>query len=158
MVLSKPRSPRFPVGTFMLRIENLTYRIGPRVLLDHTDASINEGHRVGLVGRNGVGKTTLFKLIAGGLEADEGKVAWPSRWRVGMTRQEAPDGPQSLIDTVLESDRDLAALAAEAETATDPDRIAHLHAELHARGAHSARARAARILAGLGFEIGRAHV
>ena len=136
----------------MLRIENLTYRIGARVLLDHTGAAINEGHRVGLVGRNGTGKTTLLKLVAGTVEADEGEITWPGRWRVGVTSQEAPDGPESLIETVLASDRELTALMAEAETATDPDRIAHVHAELQERGAHSARSRAARILAGLGFD------
>jgi ATP-binding cassette subfamily F protein 3 len=136
----------------MLRIENLTYRIGPRVLLESTGAAINEGHRVGLIGRNGTGKTTLLKLISGGLEADEGKITWPSRWRVGITTQDAPDGPESLIETVLGSDKELVALLAEAETATDPDRIAHVHTELEARGAHAARARAARILAGLGFD------
>jgi ATP-binding cassette subfamily F protein 3 len=136
----------------MLRIESLTYRIGPRVLLDGADATINEGHRVGFVGRNGTGKTTLLKLIAGALEPDEGRIEIPKRWRVGITGQEAPSGPQSLIDTVLASDAELTALMAEAETATDPGRIADIHARLHASGAHAARARAARILAGLGFD------
>jgi len=136
----------------MLRIENLTYRIGARVLLDHTGVAINEGHRVGLVGRNGTGKTTLLKLVSGTVQADEGDITWPGRCRVGVTSQEAPDGPESLIETVLASDRELTALMAEAETATDPDRIAHVHAELQERGAHSARSRAARILAGLGFD------
>jgi ATP-binding cassette, subfamily F, member 3 len=136
----------------MLRIDNLTYRIGPRVLLDGASAAVNEGHRVGLIGRNGTGKTTLLKLIAGGLEADQGSINWPSRWRIGVTSQEAPDGDESLIETVLASDKELVALLAEAETATDPDRIVHIHAELESRDAHSARARAARILAGLGFD------
>ena len=127
----------------MLRIENLTYRIGARVLLDHTGVAINEGHRVGLVGRNGTGKTTLLKLVSGAVEADEGDITWPGRWRMGVTSQEAPDGPESLIQTVLASDHELTALLAEAETATDPDRIAHIHTELQERGAHSARSRAA---------------
>ena len=136
----------------MLRIDNLTYRIGPRILLDQASATINEGHRVGLVGRNGTGKTTLLKLITGALEPDEGRIDWPRRWRVGITSQEAPGGSKSLIDTVLESDTELLALAAEAETAHDPDRIVEIHARLEAREAHTARARAARILAGLGFD------
>ena len=63
----------------MLRIENLTYRIGPRVLLDQVKATINPGHRVGFVGRNGTGKTTLFKLISGELEADDGAIHLPER-------------------------------------------------------------------------------
>jgi ATP-binding cassette subfamily F protein 3 len=136
----------------MLRIENLTYRIGPRVLLEQADAAINEGHRVGFVGRNGAGKTTLLRLISGALEPDEGRIEWPRRWRVGITSQEAPSGPQSLIDTVLASDSELSELMAEAETATDPERIGEIHVRLHARDAYAAPARAARILAGLGFD------
>jgi ATP-binding cassette subfamily F protein 3 len=136
----------------MLRIDNLTYRIGPRTLLDQASAAINEGHRVGLVGRNGTGKTTLLKLITGALEPDEGAIEWPRRWRVGITSQEAPGGSKSLIDTVMEADAELLALTAEAETADDPDRIVEIHARLEHRGAHTARARAARILAGLGFD------
>jgi ATP-binding cassette subfamily F protein 3 len=136
----------------MLRIDKLTYRIGPRVLLDQAEASIGAGHRVGLVGRNGVGKTTLLRLITGALDADGGGINMPARWRIGITSQEAPGGPQSLIDTVLAADRELAELTAEAETATDPDRIAAIHARLADTDAHSAPSRAARILAGLGFD------
>jgi ATP-binding cassette subfamily F protein 3 len=136
----------------MLGIDNLTYRIGPRVLLDQASASINPGHRVGLVGRNGTGKTTLLRLITGALEADGGSIEMPTRWRVGITSQEAPGGSQSLIDTVLGADEELTALTAEAETADDPHRIAEVHARLQDKEAHSAPARAARILAGLGFD------
>ncbi len=136
----------------MLGIDNLTYRIGPRILLDQTSATINPGHRVGLVGRNGTGKTTLLRLIIGTLEADGGSIEMPSRWRVGITSQEAPGGAQSLIDTVLSADHELTALTAEAETASDPHRIAEIHARLQDKDAHSAPARAARILAGLGFD------
>ena len=135
----------------MLRIENLTYRIGRRILLDQASAGINAGHRVGLVGRNGTGKTTLLRMIIGMLAADDGTIDIPTSWRVGITRQEAPDGPQSLIDTVLAADRELTSLNAEAETATDPNRIAEIHTRLHDKGAHSAPSRAARLLAGLGF-------
>ena len=74
----------------MLRIENLTYRIGRRLLLDRASAGINPGHRVGLVGRNGAGKTTLLRMIYGMLEPDEGDIELPNAWRVGITRQEAP--------------------------------------------------------------------
>ncbi|MBT5456818.1 MAG: ABC-F family ATP-binding cassette domain-containing protein, partial [Rhodospirillaceae bacterium] len=135
----------------MLRIENLTYRIGRRILIEHASAGINPGHRVGLVGRNGAGKTTLLHLITGALDADDGTIELPTSWRVGITRQEAPDGPQSLIDTVLAADKELVALNEEAETATDPNRIAEVHARLQDKQAHSAPSRAARILAGLGF-------
>ncbi|MBC8339791.1 MAG: ABC-F family ATP-binding cassette domain-containing protein [Rhodospirillales bacterium] len=136
----------------MLRIDNLTYRIGPRVLLDQASATIHPGHRVGMVGRNGTGKTTLLRIITGGLEVDGGSTETPSRWRIGVSTQEAPSGPLSLIDTVLAANGELAALMAEAETATDPHRIADIHARLHDTNAHAAPARAAKILAGLGFD------
>ena len=136
----------------MLRINNLTYRIGARVLFDQSNAVVSTGHRVGLVGRNGTGKTTLLRLISGELEADGGGIEKPTRWRVGITRQEAPDGPASLIETVLSADRELAGLSEEAETAKDPHRIAEIHVLLRDKDAHTAEARAARILAGLGFD------
>jgi ATP-binding cassette, subfamily F, member 3 len=136
----------------MLRVDNLTYRIGPRVLLDSANAAINAGHRVGLVGRNGTGKTTLLKLITKQLQSDGGDIAFPARWSVGITSQEAPHGPQSLVDTVIAADKELVALEAEALTATDPDRIAAIHTRLHDKDAYTATARAARILAGLGFD------
>ncbi len=136
----------------MLQINNLTYRIGERVLLDRVGATIHPGAKVGLVGRNGAGKTTLFRLIAGALEVDGGDIEVPARWRVGITTQDAPGGPESLIDTVIGADREITALWQEADSATEPDRIAEVHEALAQRGAHSAPARAARILAGLGFD------
>jgi ATP-binding cassette subfamily F protein 3 len=136
----------------MLRIDDLTYRVGPRVLLDQATAAINLGHKVGLVGANGTGKTTLLRMITGALSPDGGTIHTPPGWRIGVTAQEAPGGPQSLIATVLDADRELAGLTAEAETASDPNRIAEIHERLHERGAHAARPRAARILAGLGFD------
>ncbi len=136
----------------MLQIENLTYRIGGRILLDHASAALDAGHRVGLVGRNGTGKTTLLRLITGELSPESGAVTVPPRWRVGITSQEAPNGPESLINTVLAADNELTQLNAEAKTATDPERIATIHTRLHDKHAHTANARAARILAGLGFD------
>ncbi len=138
----------------MLNISNLTYRIGARVLLDSTDVSINAGHRVGLVGRNGTGKTTLLRLITGELSPSEGTIDVPRRWRIGITSQEAPHGPKNLVDTVMAADRELVALIAEAETATDPERIGAIHMRLADKDAHTANARAAVILAGLGFDEG----
>jgi ATP-binding cassette subfamily F protein 3 len=135
----------------MLRIENLTYRVGARLLLDQASAVINAGHRVGLVGRNGTGKTTLLKLIVGELEPDGGRIILPAGVRVGMSRQEAPGGGQSVLDTVLAGDTELSRLTAEAETTTDAHRLAEIHERLNQRAAHAAPARAARILAGLGF-------
>jgi ATP-binding cassette subfamily F protein 3 len=136
----------------MLRMANLTYRIGGRVLLDGASATLGAGERVGFVGRNGTGKTTLLRLIAGEIELDSGEIEVPRRWRIGMTRQEAPADDRSLIEVVLSADEELTRLNAEAETAEDPDTIAAIHERLAERQAHAAPARAARILAGLGFD------
>ncbi len=136
----------------MLRINGLTYRIGGRTLLDQATVSVAEGRKVGLVGRNGAGKTTLFRLITGEISPDDGEVSVLGRARVGTVAQEAPGGPESLLDTVLAADAELAALTAETGTAADPDRIAEIHTRLADIDAHTAPARAAAILAGLGFD------
>ena len=85
----------------MLRLDEITYRIGARTLFDGASATIGPGHRVGFVGRNGTGKTTLLGMITGATEPDSGAVSVPSRWRIGITAQEAPGGPENLIDVVL---------------------------------------------------------
>ena len=136
----------------MTTISDLTYRLGPRVLFDAASAQIPEGARVGFVGRNGAGKTTLFRLISGEIAAESGSVALPRRAKMGRVEQEAPGGPQKLVDFVLAADTERAALLHEAETAHDPHRIADIHARLADIDAHSAPARAARILSGLGFD------
>ena len=136
----------------MLRIENLTYRIGKRALFDRASASVNGGHRVGFVGRNGTGKTTLLRLITGQLDPDDGIIEMPPRWRVGVTRQEAPSGPQRLVEAVMEADRELTRLTRAADTEADPNKIAEIHDRLREIDAAGAPSRAARILAGLGFD------
>ncbi|NWH09046.1 MAG: ABC-F family ATP-binding cassette domain-containing protein [Alphaproteobacteria bacterium] len=136
----------------MLTITDLTFRMEGRVLLDRASAFIPGGHRVGLVGRNGTGKTTLFRILTGELAPDDGGFSLPRGVRIGMVRQEAPAGPISLIDTVLAADKERAALLKEAETASDPLRIAEIQTRLADIGAHSAPARAAVILKGLGFD------
>ena len=136
----------------MLEIANLTYRIAGRLLLDDAGAFVPAGHRVGLVGRNGSGKSTLLRLVLGELEPDGGAVRLPRDSTLGMLAQEAPGGPLTPLDTVLAADARRAALLAEAETASDPHRIGELHAELADIAAHAAPARAAAILAGLGFD------
>ncbi|HVP83521.1 MAG TPA: ABC-F family ATP-binding cassette domain-containing protein [Rhizomicrobium sp.] len=135
----------------MLVIDNITYRIAGREILKNASAQLPTGRRVGLVGRNGAGKTTLLKLIQGELHADGGDITLPSGARMGSVAQEAPSSQVSLLDTVLEADRERTALLAEAEHATDPHRIGDIHARLDAIDAYSAPARAAAILAGLGF-------
>jgi len=136
----------------MLQITDLVYRVEGRPLFERASATINRGWRVGLVGRNGTGKSTLLKLIAGDLATDGGSVEVIGRQRIGTVAQEAPGGSRSLLDTVLAADTERAALLAEAETASDPARIAEIHERLAAIRAESAPARAARILAGLGFD------
>ena len=136
----------------MLHINELTYRIEGRIIFDRAAAGIPAGHKVGLVGRNGAGKTTLLRLIAGELAPDDGGISVPRATRIGWVAQEAPGGPSSLIDFVLAADRERARLLAEAETAQDPARIADIHQRLSDIGAYAAPAKAARILAGLGFD------
>ncbi|MCT4557402.1 MAG: ATP-binding cassette domain-containing protein [Pelagimonas sp.] len=136
----------------MLRIQDIAYSVEGRPLFEGASATIPTGHKVGLVGPNGAGKTTLFRLIHEELTLDGGAITLPSRARVGGVSQEVPSSDVSLIDTVLAADTERAALMAEAETATDPTRIAEVQTRLADIDAWSAEARAASILAGLGFD------
>ena len=135
----------------MLVIEDLSVRIAGLSLLDGASARVPAGARVGLIGRNGAGKSTLFRVIAGDIAPEHGAIELPARARIGRLPQEAPDGPESLIEIVLAADRERGALLAEAERASDPHRIAEIQTRLADIGAHAAPARAAGILAGLGF-------
>ncbi|WJR75283.1 ABC-F family ATP-binding cassette domain-containing protein [Bradyrhizobium sp. NP1] len=135
----------------MLSITELSIRLAGRLLIDHASAQIAPGARVGLVGRNGTGKSTLFRAIRGELPTESGSIAIPPRWRVGSLAQEAPNGPESLVEVVLKADRERDALLHEAESARDPHRIAEIQTRLVDIDAHSAPARAAAILSGLGF-------
>jgi ATP-binding cassette subfamily F protein 3 len=141
----------------MLHVNDLTYRIEGRTILDKATVGIPSGHKVGLVGRNGSGKTTLLRLIDGELHPDDGSVRVPRTTRIGRVTQEAPGGPDTLIDFVLAADRERMRLLAEAETANDAVHIADVHERLAHIDAHSAPARAARILAGLGFDEAAQH-
>ena len=136
----------------MLTISELSFAIEGRPLLDTCSVMIPGGHKVGFVGRNGTGKSTLFGLIRGELDPDLGMIAVPRGARIGGVAQEAPASQTSLLDTVLEADTELQALRAEADTAEDPARIAEIHTRLADIEAHSAEARAATILSGLGFD------
>ena len=137
---------------FMLHINDLTFRIDGKLILEAATAAIPTGHKVGLVGRNGTGKTTLLKLITGDLAPDDGGISTSKGARLGHVAQEAPGGDASLIEWVLEADTERARLLAEAETATDGHRIAEIQERLFDIDAHSAPARAAQILSGLGFD------
>jgi ATP-binding cassette, subfamily F, member 3 len=135
----------------LLVISGAVIRMGGRTLLNGADLTIDPGRRIGLVGRNGAGKSTLLRAIAGELVIDGGDIRLSSRARLATVRQEAPEGPASLLDTVLQGDPERLSLLAESET-TDPHRLAEVHDRLVTISADSAPARAATILAGLGFD------
>jgi ATP-binding cassette, subfamily F, member 3 len=136
----------------MLTITDLTYRLGDRLIFDKAGVFVPGRARAGFVGRNGAGKTTLFRLIAGEIAPESGVIALPARTRLGRVEQEAPGGPTRLIDFVLAADIERAELLARAETASDAHDIAEIQTRLADIDAHSAPARAATILHGLGFD------
>ena len=135
----------------MLRINDISFAIDGRPLIENTSVTIPTGHKVGLVGRNGTGKTTLFHLIRGELTLDTGSIEVPRGWKIGGVSQEVPGNEVSLLNTVLAADTERTELMAESETATDPHRIAEIQTRLADIDAWSAEARASAILKGLGF-------
>ena len=135
----------------MLTLQNIAYRVDGRLLFEGVTAQVGARQRLGLVGRNGCGKTTLLRLIAGRLEADEGAILRTRGLSVGLVDQEVPGGPETPRAAVLAAHRERAALIAEAEGA-EGVRRAEIEARLAEIGAHAAPARAARLLAGLGID------
>ncbi len=135
----------------MLHVNDLTYRIEGRMLFDQATLFLPAKTRMGLVGRNGTGKSTLFRLIRGEVTPESGETRLQKGARIGWVAQEAPGGDESLMDVVLAADLERAALLAEAETATDPNRIAEIQTRLADIDSHTAEARAGSILSGLGF-------
>ena len=135
----------------MLHINDITYRIEGRMLFDQATAAIREGWKAGFVGRNGAGKSTLLRLIKGEISPDDGEVSMRKNRRLGAVAQEAPASDISLLETVLGFDRERVRLLKEADEASDPVRIAEIHTRLADIDAHTAEARAASILSGLGF-------
>lgn len=136
----------------MLSIQNITYRVAGRALLENVSLNIPSGHRVGLVGANGCGKSTLFKLISGELAADDGTVSLMKKATLGVVRQDFPEDGLSLLEIVLAADEERAVLLAEAETSQDMNRIGYIYERLTEINAYEAPSRAASILAGLGFD------
>ncbi len=135
----------------VLRIDDIRFSIEGRPLFDGAAATIPTGHKVGFVGRNGTGKTTLFRLIREELALEGGSIKLQRGARIGGVAQEVPGSEVSLLDTVLSADTERATLLAEAETAEDPNRIADIQTRLVDINAWSAGARASSILKGLGF-------
>jgi ATP-binding cassette, subfamily F, member 3 len=136
----------------MITLDDISLRVAGRLLLEHASVAIPNRGRVGIVGRNGAGKTSLFRAIEGELELETGAIRVPPRTRIGRVTQEAPAGPKTLLETVLAADAERAALIVERDTAKDPYRIAEIETRLVDIDAYAAPAKAARILAGLGFD------
>lgn len=136
----------------VLSLENLSYSIAGRALLERATLMVDPGRRIGLIGRNGAGKSTLLKLIAGALHPDGGNIRFGQRVRLGYVAQEAPSGDITPLEVVLQADTERTALLAEAgHHEVDPHRIAEIHDRLLTIEADAAPARAAAILSGLGF-------
>lgn len=142
----------------MLTISDLTFKIDGRTLFDKASVTLPAGSKTGFVGKNGSGKTTLYKIIEKQLLPESGDVMVHPKARIGGVAQEAPASDVSVLDMVLQADRERTQLMAEAETATDGHRIGEIHARLADIDAYSAEARASTILRGLGFEGERQHV
>lgn len=135
----------------LLSIDDLSFTLAGRVLLDRASLAVDAGRKIGLVGRNGAGKTTLMKLILGELTPDGGMIRLANRARLGSVAQEAPGGAETPLEVVLAADVERTRLLHEAETAP-PERMADVHERLIAIDADSAPARAGAILSGLGFD------
>lgn len=139
----------------MITLRNVGLRRGAKVLLEQATVTLNPGERVGLVGRNGVGKTTLFALLDGSLHEDSGEFSRPAHWRLAQVAQDMPSSTRSASDFVVEGDSVLVAAqgeVAQAEASGDGERLAHAYLALHDAGAHDALARAQALILGLGFQ------
>jgi ATP-binding cassette, subfamily F, member 3 len=138
----------------MITLRNVVLRRGTKVLLDGASATINPGEKVGLVGRNGAGKSSLFRLLDGTLHEDKGDFNVPAQWRVAQVAQDMPETDMPATQFVIEGDVTLLAAQQEvaaAEATDDGERMAHAYMALHDAGAHDAPARAQALILGLGF-------
>ncbi len=138
----------------MITLKNLVLRRGTKVLLDGASCTINPGEKVGLVGRNGAGKSSLFRLLDGTLHEDKGDFSVPTHWRMAQVAQDMPETDMPATQFVIEGDVTLLAAQQEvtaAEASDDGERMAHAYMALHDAGAHDAPARAQALILGLGF-------
>jgi len=138
----------------MISVRNVTLRRGANVVLDRASVTFNPGEKIGLVGRNGAGKSSFFGLLNGTLHEDSGEFSIPAAWKMGQVAQEMPETEQSATDFVVEGDTVLLAAQTEvaaAEASDDGMRMAHAYMALHDAGAHDAPARAQALILGLGF-------
>ncbi|MFW7343012.1 ATP-binding cassette domain-containing protein [Pollutimonas sp. H1-120] len=140
----------------MIILKNVTLRRGSKVLLDKTSVTLNPGEKVGLVGRNGAGKSSLFAVLNRTLSEDSGEFSIPAQWRMSQVAQDMPETGQSATDFVIEGDTVLLAAqteVADSEQSEDGMRMAHAYMALHDAGAHDAPARAQALILGLGFSV-----
>ncbi len=140
----------------MIILKNLSLRRSAKVLLDNASVSINPGEKVGLVGRNGAGKSSLFALLNGTLHEDRGDFSMPTQWRMAQVAQDMPETAESATGFVIAGDTQLAEAQAEvaaAEASDDGERMAHAYMALHDAGAHDAQSRAQALILGLGFQV-----
>ncbi len=136
----------------VIAIRSLTIRFGGRTLLENADLMLDAGRKIGLVGRNGAGKSTMLRAITGDLQPDGGEIRLAARAKMGVVAQEAPGGETTLLDSVLEADTERHALLQALEDPAQAHRVAEIHERLIDIRADSAPARAATILSGLGFD------
>jgi ATP-binding cassette subfamily F protein 3 len=139
----------------MITLKNISLRRGAKILLDQTSVSLNPGEKVGLVGRNGAGKSSLFALLNKTLTEDSGEFDIPSQWRMGQVAQDMPETDASATDFVIEGDTELVAARSEvtaAEATDDGERMANAYMALHDAGEHDAASRAQALIQGLGFK------
>ncbi|MES2729083.1 MAG: ABC-F family ATP-binding cassette domain-containing protein [Pseudomonadota bacterium] len=136
----------------MLTIDNLSYKIGGRTIIEDGNLAITDGWKVGIIGVNGAGKSTLFKLISGDLHADGGTISLSQRQRMGVVRQDVPETDAPLIDLVLAAHGEMAQLWRDSETEQDPDKVSEIYQRLADLDAYAAPAKAATLLMGLGFK------
>jgi ATP-binding cassette, subfamily F, member 3 len=140
----------------MINLKNVVLRRGAKILLDSASVTINPGEKVGLVGRNGAGKSSLFALLNGGLHEDSGEYSIPTQWRMAQVAQDMPETEQSATSFVVEGDIVLreAQLAVEkAEASGDGEELGHAYMELYDAGGSDADARAQALILGLGFKV-----
>ena len=135
----------------MLKIDNISFRIGGKALFESGTAMIPHGHKVGIVGRNGIGKSTLFNLIRGESQLEAGSISIPSKTKIGSMAQEAPATDKNLIETVVEYDKERHNLLEESKRVVDPSRVSEIQLRLADIESHTAEPRASSILKGLGF-------
>ena len=140
----------------MINLKNVVLRRGAKVILDSASVNLNPGEKVGLVGRNGAGKSSLFAMLNGTLHEDGGEFYIPAQWRMSQVAQDMPETEQSATSYVIEGDVVLQAAQSEVDAADasgDGDRMAHAYMDLYDAGAHDAPARAQALILGLGFKV-----